>query len=79
MDYPRKVSRVYVKKTEVKQEPIDLSAALSIRFQIDKQAIEVWFDPHSKALKISSLSGNLRVRPRSDNVIIVEAVRFDEL
>lgn len=75
----RTVSRVYVKETEVKQEPIDLSHVLSIRFDIGDHAIEIWFDEHSDALKVRSPTGGLRLRPRSDNVIILEAVRYDEV
>ena len=75
----RTVSLVYVKETEVQTKPLDVLGTLAIRFQIDDQAIEVWFDDHSRALNIRSPTGNLRLRPRADNVIILEAVRFDAL
>lgn len=75
----RTVSLVYVKEAEVKTQLLDVLATLAIRFQIDDQAIEVWFDDHSRALNIRSPTGSLRLRPRAANVIMLEAVRFDEL
>jgi len=75
----RTVSLVHVEGAEVKTRPLDVLGTLAIRFDIGDQAIEIWFDDHSKALKIRSPMGALRVRPRADNVIILEAVRFDEL
>lgn len=76
----RTVSLVSAKGAEIRKEPLDAPGILSVRFDIDgDHAIEIWFDDHSKALKVSSPTGVLKVRPRSDNVIIVETLRYDEL
>jgi len=76
----RTVSLVSVEGTEVRKKPLDVTGVLSVRFDIgDDHAIEVWFDDHDNALKIRTPTGALRLRPRADNVIILEAVGFDEL